>query len=62
MQRERAEYETPDLPDLADRSAWLRQQAAAFDAAAEPGSELGAKHGAIFRLVYGLLGAGEERR
>ena len=59
MQRERGEYDTPDPLTLADFSAWLAAQAAAFeDAAAAPG----ARHAAVFRLAYGLLAAGEERR
>lgn len=68
VKRDRTEYETPDPPSLADQQAWLDEQIATFEAAAEEkdGQSAAAaqagKHSAIFRLVYGLLAAGEERR
>ena len=112
MQRERDEYDTPDLPEQADRGAWLVEQRRRFESelaagsaspaqqpqqaagagnatqpsdaggsSASDGSNSGAlapapakagsgaavvgnlagKHGAIFKLVYGLL-EGADRR
>lgn len=69
MQRDREEYETPDLPDQANREAWLEEQRRRFEATAAAGGDgsgapaaLAAKHGAIFKLVYGLLEGGADRR
>lgn len=115
MQRDREQYETPNLPDQADTATWLRQQLARFNAEARaqqspspqkqdhhqqqqhehggeepkdasgevpeeqaaetapthvPAAATGSsrsvsnsagKHGAIFKLVYGLLDGADRR-
>jgi len=68
VKRDRVEYETPDFIILKDRQKWVEEQMAVFVAAAkvDTGGHSGTlnptKHAAIFKLVYGMLASGEERR